>query len=358
MPDRSPRRLRGSRARASPALTTSGGAWIAENLLLDLTPECLLATMVARGFSPQEAAREIDLALQKRSFAGQPAVASQAVRDDRSVEPRPQAAPTRVEPRESHGDAGSAPASAPRVEGAGVTRVDDEWRRWIAENLLLGATHESLIDAMSRERISAEEAAAEIDLALHSPYVRGSERLSNRLRKREWLLTTYRKLHRLHPKSGEIERRHRLSREEFLEDYYTHQSARHHHRDDGRLAGLEEVEPRLLLGEIRRPRGRSADRPRCERQLRNRAREVFEPRCNSPTSSRWFARPAVTNDFYLTANNNSRNKKALPELWDDIVQIPEYLDGRDRLGGFFWMGPAGYDHPVPPRSDQQLHGAR
>jgi len=48
-----------------------------------------------------------------------------------------------------------------------------------------------------------------------------------------------------------------------------------------------------------------------------------------------------TNDFYLTANNNSSNKKALPELWDDIIQIPEYLDGSDRFGGFLWMGPAG-----------------
>ena len=48
-----------------------------------------------------------------------------------------------------------------------------------------------------------------------------------------------------------------------------------------------------------------------------------------------------TNDFYLTANNNSGNKSILPELWDDIVQIPEYLDGSDRLGGFFWFGPAG-----------------
>ena len=47
-----------------------------------------------------------------------------------------------------------------------------------------------------------------------------------------------------------------------------------------------------------------------------------------------------TNDFYLTANNNSSNRKVLPELWDDIVQIPEYL-ARDRPGGFFWMGPAG-----------------
>jgi ribosomal protein L16 Arg81 hydroxylase len=49
----------------------------------------------------------------------------------------------------------------------------------------------------------------------------------------------------------------------------------------------------------------------------------------------------VTNDFYLTANNTAHNKKALIELWDDVVQVPEYLDGRDPLAGFLWMGPAG-----------------
>ncbi len=47
-----------------------------------------------------------------------------------------------------------------------------------------------------------------------------------------------------------------------------------------------------------------------------------------------------TNDFYLTANNSSANRHILPELWDDIVQIPEYL-AADQPGGFFWMGPAG-----------------
>ena len=47
-----------------------------------------------------------------------------------------------------------------------------------------------------------------------------------------------------------------------------------------------------------------------------------------------------TNDFYLTANNDSAQPEALAELWDDIVQIPEYLDA-DQPGGFFWMGPAG-----------------
>ena len=49
----------------------------------------------------------------------------------------------------------------------------------------------------------------------------------------------------------------------------------------------------------------------------------------------------VTNDFYITASNNSANKDALPELWDDIVQIPEYLNGKSLQNGFFWFGPAG-----------------
>ena len=52
-----------------------------------------------------------------------------------------------------------------------------------------------------------------------------------------------------------------------------------------------------------------------------------------------------TNDFYLTANNNSRNKKVLAGLWDDVVQVPEYLRADDPLGGFLWIGPAGRSRP-------------
>jgi hypothetical protein len=43
----------------------------------------------------------------------------------------------------------------------------------------------------------------------------------------------------------------------------------------------------------------------------------------------------------ITASNNSANKKTLPELWDDIVQIPEYLNGSVLHNGFLWFGPAG-----------------
>lgn len=48
---------------------------------------------------------------------------------------------------------------------------------------------------------------------------------------------------------------------------------------------------------------------------------------------------ASTNDFYMTANNDSRNRQALDELWQDMPLLPEYLNGERK--GFFWLGPAG-----------------
>ena len=86
---------------------------------------------------------------------------------------------------------------------------------------MLGASRDSILKTMVAGGLSAlAVGTAEIDLAFHSPYLRGVERVCNRLEKREWLLAAYRKLNRLHPKSDEISRRHKLSREEFLEGYY------------------------------------------------------------------------------------------------------------------------------------------
>src|SRR5438067_1221038 len=102
------------------------------------------------------------------------------------------------------------PASGSVVEFAApdVGRAfDDEWRRWIAENLLVGATPESLFEVLKSSGFSPQDAAREINLALQSPYLRGAELLCNRLRKREWLLSIYRKVNRMHPQGAEIERR-------------------------------------------------------------------------------------------------------------------------------------------------------
>jgi ribosomal protein L16 Arg81 hydroxylase len=51
---------------------------------------------------------------------------------------------------------------------------------------------------------------------------------------------------------------------------------------------------------------------------------------------------AAGNDVYMTAGNAAYNVETVPDLWDDLGPIPEFLQpgdtGRD---GMFWIGPAG-----------------
>ncbi len=100
-----------------------------------------------------------------------------------------------------------------------------------------------------------------------SPYFRGSELLRNRLKKRDWLLSLYRKLHRLHPRAGEIERRSKLCREEFLVEYYSRNRP-------VIITGMMDDWPAMrkwnldyFARKLRRSRGRSADGANCGRQL-------------------------------------------------------------------------------------------
>jgi len=53
---------------------------------------------------------------------------------------------------------------------AGV-RVDNDWRRWIAENLMLEVTPVDLLAAMRAAGVDHDEAAREIQLAQQSPYL-------------------------------------------------------------------------------------------------------------------------------------------------------------------------------------------
>ncbi len=256
-----------------------------------------------------------------------------------------------VEPRTDRIGMAEAPAPMPvasstaneaqAVPPAGeAVRVDDDWRRWIAENLMLDGTPEALLEAMVGAGIARDEAAREIEHALQSPYLKGAELLRNRLKKRNWILSCYRKINRLHPRSGDIDRRHKLTREEFLRDYYcTNRPVI--------ISGMMDEWPALRKWNLEFFQEKFGEREIEVQMGRNsganyeREREKFISRITFARFIDMIRSSNGTNDFYLTANNNSNNKRALPELWDDIIQVPEYLDTSDRFGGFFWMGPPG-----------------
>lgn len=218
--------------------------------------------------------------------------------------------------------------------------IDDDWRRWVAENLILGAAPGDLVGMLTSSGFDPAESAREVELAVNSPYLQGSDLLRNRLRKRDWMLATYRKLNRMHPGSTTVERRHRPSRGEFLDGYYSTNRP-------VIITGMMDDWPALQKWSLDDFAERFGDRE-VEVSFGRHAGE------NDEVEQETFLRPlrfadfvekvrtaGVTNDFNLTAIDNSANKRVLAPLWDDIVQIPEYLDGRDRLGGSFGFGPAG-----------------
>jgi hypothetical protein len=219
-------------------------------------------------------------------------------------------------------------------------RADDAWRRWIAENLIVGVAPALLLAAMTSDGFSSEEAANELKAAEDSPYVKGSELLRNRLNERDWLLAVYREHNRLDPESGEIAHRHRLTRVQLLRDYYSTNR------------------PVIITGMIDDwPAMRNWSLDYFARTLGERQVEVRMPRTggvNIDASGYEHYVGTISfgdfvekmragdeiDDFDLTVHFGSANRKALSPLWDEIGQIPEYL-ATDRPGGMLKMAHRG-----------------
>lgn len=252
--------------------------------------------------------------------------------------------------------ANSSPGTAVPVAN---TRADDEWRRWIAENLMTGEPPERILEAMELRGFSSEEAIRELKAATESPYVKGSLLLRSRLAKRDWLLAVYRCNHRLHPQSNEISRRHRLSREELLCDFYATNrpvvitgmlddwpAMRKWNLDYfSRTFGDRQVEVRVPP-----PADSSHDVIQRERYVTSIPFGDFVEIMRTA---------GETDDFHLTAHHASGNRKALSGLWDDIRPMPEYL-ASGRPAGLLWMAPRGstlpFQHALANNLTAQVFG--
>jgi len=109
--------------------------------------------------------------------------------------------------------------NAPDLEPSGQP-MTDSWRSWMAENLAQGATPDSLLPVLVAKGFGVGVAQRELDKAARSPYLAPALRLHQRVAKRDWMLDSRRRLRDLARPIAAIERRHRLSRAEFLTDYY------------------------------------------------------------------------------------------------------------------------------------------
>lgn len=218
--------------------------------------------------------------------------------------------------------------------------ISDEWKCWIAENLILGSHPDTLAGILVKSGVIARDAHAEIQAALRSPYLQGVQRLHNRLAKRDWVLGIQSQLNRLAPaeETAQIPRRERLSTEDFLHQHYR---VNRPVIITGMLEDsvaratwtLESLGQRFAERVVEVQFGRNADPDYEMNSIAHKRRMPFGDYTALMHSS------GVTNDFYMTANNDTQNRQALHELWAEVPVLPDYLTGE--RAGFFWLGPAG-----------------
>ncbi|MCA9207262.1 MAG: hypothetical protein KDA55_02855, partial [Planctomycetales bacterium] len=72
--------------------------------------------------------------------------------------------------------------------------IPADWKRWIAENVLLGGRAEELSRILVENGFPAELARLEVDAARAHPYVDAARSLARQLKKRDWVLNTLRAL--------------------------------------------------------------------------------------------------------------------------------------------------------------------
>jgi hypothetical protein len=224
-----------------------------------------------------------------------------------------------------------------------IAKLSDDWRRWIAENLMLGSTPQALSAILVANGIGAKQAQSEVDAALRSPYLHGAHRLANRVAKRDWVLNIQSQLNRLGDDS--IARRERLCGDEFLQQYYRANRP-------VIITGMLEHFPARSKWNLDYFADRFADRV-VEVQFGRNADPQYEMNSIAHKRALRFGdyvdmvrTGGSSNDFYMTANNDSKNREALKELWDDVATLPEYLTDDLAQRGFLWFGPAGTITPL------------
>ncbi len=234
----------------------------------------------------------------------------------------------------------------PRTHTPPTTTLAPEWRVWIAENLLRGATRDVIARALASQGVSTEEIDRQIKDIESSPgFVAGRQfaRQSRRLDSIAQLMTA---LARTAPHPTTVERRANVSADEFFDRYYA--TATPVVLTDvvtrWRALGLwspEHFKSRYGEVEVQAAFGRAVD-PDYDMHTAKLSRAVrfgdFIDRVLAAGES---------NDLYLVANNRNMDRAALQSLYEDVAVDAAVLDPARYAGSVaLWFGPGGTVTPM------------
>lgn len=240
--------------------------------------------------------------------------------------------------------------------------LSDEWRSWIVENIVRGASREEIIATLVEAEIAPNLAAKEVDAMLTSPALPGCKTLQSKIERLDMVLDLLRTLANGAASPGTIERRDTIEAAEFFDAYY---ACMRPVVFTGLLRGwpaLETWSPEYFATRfghvnIEVVAGRNAD-PYCDRNL-----DKFRRVMTMDEYCRLVCSSGTTNDIYLVSNNCAFEKTELAELLADLTPPADIFEVPVRPGmASLWFGPAGtltpLHHDISNILICQIHGRK
>jgi ribosomal protein L16 Arg81 hydroxylase len=223
------------------------------------------------------------------------------------------------------------------------------WWEWIQTNQARQVPDAVLIQTLVQHEVPEAIATQAVQLSAQrkpQPVAQPPKSVEAQiLAKLESLLAIQRQLAALSPQAGQIERRDRLSQQEFLERYYSTNTP-------VILTGMMQDWPALHTwcpdylkqhyghAQVEIQAGRNAD-PNYEINTNQHKKTV-----QLKDYVDLVVNGGKTNDYYLVANNGNLEREDLKGLLQDIV-MPDFLNPQDiSQRVFFWFGPAGTITPL------------
>lgn len=236
------------------------------------------------------------------------------------------------------------PAPKPRAALPGT--IDASWQRWIVEQRLRGCTVESILRVLEGVGLSRIDGERVIAALAENPAYAVAQVLQQRHRKLESVALNLQRLWASDPQYRTVEKRARIADEEFAERYVRgcRPVVLTGHTSDWpamRKWSPEDLKRRFGHLDVDIQLGRNADENYEHNKL------LLTKRVNLGAFVDQVVRGGVTNDYYLTANNELLRQHDFAPLLEDVGSLPPMCDRSQLMDrSSFWFGPAGTVTPL------------